>query len=99
MGGLAHVHVPAMVHPLCAVLAAGPVGPDRLSVRVAAAAPIPHSRSRRSRHPRNHLSGHHTSVPAPDRAIPNLMLCQPHRPMPVILSAARDEVTAESKDP
>src|ERR1700733_12044256 len=71
-GGLLHVRFPTLVHPLRALLAAGPAGSDSLSVYLADIAAVPHRRCSRSRRAGTGLSGHHSAIPPVGRAVPQL---------------------------
>src|SRR6266536_3937876 len=68
----AHVHLPALVHSLRTLLAVSAVGADRLSLRLAAPAPVPHRRGRRSRRSGDHFSGHHIALSPAGRTLSDL---------------------------
>ena len=71
-GGFPRVHLPAVVHLVRAVLAAGAIGVDHLSIRVACAVAFPAGRNCPSRRARTRLGGNHTSSPPVECAVPIL---------------------------
>src|ERR1700680_1045938 len=70
--GASHVHTPALVHPLRALLATGHAGVDRVSLHLAAAAPLSHPGSRCPRSSGDRLSSHHATLPPADSAVSDL---------------------------
>src|ERR1700674_1302713 len=70
--GASHVHTPALVHSLRALLATGHAGVDRVSLHLAAAAPLSHPGSRCPRSSGDRLSSHHATLPPADSAVSDL---------------------------
>src|SRR5438552_3523900 len=71
-GGLCHVRVPALVHPLRPLLAARLVGAGCISIYLAASAAVSHRGRRRPRRAGDHLLGHHPALPSAGRPVPHL---------------------------
>jgi hypothetical protein len=68
-----HAYFPPMVDALYILLAFGDSRADRLPIRVAVAAALPHRRSRRSRSSGNHLHRDHSPLQAVGCAVSNLV--------------------------
>src|SRR5579871_2714195 len=95
-GGLSHVHIPALVHPLRSLLASGVVGPDRISVHLAAPAAVPYRRRSRPWRSRGDFSGDHAPLPPAGRPLPDLVgFCHTEQRFLLRDSKAR----SQSKDP